>query len=141
MKLTREQLITPALSPEAIKSLFGLANQHLSKQGAAANLTDVIFVAEFDGEIDEIIATCGTLSAAGESMTVDVQKNGVSILTSTTAFTAAGASGKVVPIALDPDKKSFVKGDVFSVVRAYTAGGGPTPMKDTLVIVRPTIQG
>jgi len=141
MKLTREQLASPQLTPDAIKSYFGVANQHTSKQAAAANLTDCLFVAEHDGEIDELIATCGTLSGAGESMTIDVQKNGSSILTATTAFTAAGASGKVVPLLLDKDKKSFAKGDVFTCIRAYTAGGTPTPMKDTTVLIRPTFKG
>lgn len=141
MKLTREQIMSPLLTPEAIKSYFGVVNQHISKQGAAASLTDVLFVAEHDGELDELIATCGTLSAAGESMTVDIQKNGSTVLTATTAFTAAGASGKVVLLLLDKDKKSFVKGDVFTCIRTYTAGGGPTPMKDTAVIARPTFKG
>lgn len=142
MKITKEALVAlfNSATPEAIKSLFALANEKSSKQGAAADLTEIVWVAEYDGEIDELVAIAETLAAAGESMTIDVQKNGATVLTATTAF-VAGGTDKLVTLLLDKEKKSFKKGDVFTVIRDYTAGGGPTPMKNTTVFFRPTFAG
>ena len=137
MKLTKASLTSPAQTPETIKSIFGVMNEKSHAQAVAADLVGAhAFTAEFDGEIDEIVALAGAACAAGESCTIDVLKNGSTVLTSTAAFTAT--SGKVVRLALDKDKKSFKAGDVFTVTRDYTAGGTPTPLANTTVIIRPT---
>lgn len=141
MKITAEMLRSPQFTPEAIKSVVGVANSKLHFQAVGATLaTQHLFTAEFDGELDELIATASASAAAGESMTIDVLKNGATVLTATTAFAASGGS-KVVKLLLDPDKKSFVTGDVFTTSRVYTAGGGPTPVANTTVIARPTFKG
>lgn len=138
MKLTKEDLVQPHFTPKGKASLLAMISQELHFQATAATLAAAhFFVAEFDGKLDELLAKAGATAAAGESMTIDVLKNGSTVLLNTTAFAASGGN-KVVSLNLDPDKASFVKGDVFTVTRTYVAGGGPTPIANTTVIARPT---
>lgn len=138
MKLSKEDLVHPQLTPKATASMLGVAAQVTHFQATAADLAaNYFFTAEFAGKIDELVVTSSAVCAAGESMTIDVLKNGATILTATTAYVAA-ATDKVIKLLLDPNKASFVAGDVFTVTRDYTAGGGPTPLANTTVIARPT---
>jgi len=103
-------------------------------QGAAATATVTKFIASAAGKINSVKALAGTAAAAGESMTVDVRINGVSCLTS--AITIDDSSGTSVEDgAIDTAANTLAADDVVDIVRTYTAGGGPTPMADTLVSI------
>lgn len=130
------------LTEHTFAKLVGKLEQKFSYQAAAASATAVLWVATFPGLIGDLYAMFGTAPAAGESMTVDVQKNAVTMLTG--LLTIGSTSVKTDQIHMqplvDPAKNSFVIGDVITVVRAYTAGGGAAPMKDTFVYLEPSVK-
>jgi len=103
------------------------------EQITAATKTTVAFIAPADGEIVYVAAYPQVAAAAGESMTIDVKINGTTVLTavvtlddSTSTDVVAGTLAAAV---------AFSQGDKITIERAYTAGGGPTPMTDTAVSV------
>lgn len=141
MKLSKDSLVAVVETPEVAKSKFGIAAQQTNFQAVAATLTSHLFVAEFAGELDELIATHSALGGAGESLTIDVQKNGVSVLVGAVPYSVPAVGGaKVGVMNLDPNLKSFVVGDVFQTVRTYVVGAA-TPIANSTVIARPTLQG
>lgn len=121
--------------------IIGHIEQAKNYQGAAVDLAaSFLWMATFDGQIGDLFLELGTPPAAGEDMTVDVLKNGVSILSSTRDIISTDVKGRIDLFAkIDTTKYAFVEGDVFSVTRDYTAGGGPAPMKDTLVVLEPSL--
>jgi len=105
-----------------------------SQQAVAATLVEAAFIAVADGEISAVKAFAGTAAAAGESMAVDVKINGVTCLS--TPLVLDDTSGTDVQDgALDSLAVGLQEGDKVTIERTYTAGGGPTPMADTLVTV------
>jgi len=137
MKLKKEDVVNVVQTPQTIQSRLAISLREKHTQAVAANLAAAfIWTAEFDGIMDEVVAQTHGAPAAGESMTFDVLKNGVSILKSVITLDSTDTTlndfGKI-----DPDKATFKAGDIFTVTRVYTAGGGPTPMTDTVVIIRP----
>jgi hypothetical protein len=103
-------------------------------QAVAATATTTLFIAPAAGTIKGLLAVAGTAAAAGESMTCDVQIGGVTALTSVaTLDDAAGTTAQTAVVNAAAD--DFVAGNVITVVRTYVAGGGPTPMANTVVSV------
>lgn len=131
----------PQMAGKAAARLVQKLHAQKNYQGAAANLAgSAIWQADHDGQIGDAEVLLGTASAAGESMTVDILKNGTSIMTGGTPVTIAASSAKGsydLWSAIDPAKRGYVVGDLFTCSRVYTAGGTPTPMKDTTVIIEP----
>ncbi len=126
--------------------LVGWMNAKQNQQVVAASLAaSPIWHATFDGVIGDLFILLDAVAGAGESMTVNVLKNGVSILSgaktldSTSANAAAAADRVSLLSLLTAAGKSFVTGDVFTVTRVYTAGGTPTPMTNTTVVLEPTV--
>lgn len=107
------------------KQLRARIDRQTSTQSAAASGTDTQVV-EVAGDIMDLVVTAAGVPAAGESLTIDVQKNGVSVLTAPLVFdsTAGGKQKKFTPNANNPWKA----GDLLTVIRTYVAGGGPTPI-------------
>ena len=105
-----------------------------SHQTAAATLVENKMIAQAAGTITGVQAVAGTAAAAGESMNVDVKIGGTTVLSAT--LTIDNSSGTTVQNGtLDSAAVDFAAGDVISIERTYTAGGGPTPMANTLVEV------
>lgn len=103
-------------------------------QATAATATTFQFMATRVGVIKAVVMKAGTAAASGEDMAIDVQINGVTCLTS--AVTLDDAAGTTLQTAtVDTTADDLAAGDVVTVVRTYTAGGGPTPMTDTFVAI------
>jgi len=105
-----------------------------TEQAVAASLDDIVFVAPADGTITSLYAKAGTTAAAGESMDIDIEIGGVAVLTAALTLDAtAGTTAQEGTI--DTAANSFSAGDVIEITRAYTAGGTPTPMANTIVSI------
>jgi hypothetical protein len=135
-----EDMIQPGNSPKALAALCGHLYHHEHSQATAANGTaDLIWHATFDGEIVDCFIQLSAVVGAGESMTYAILKNGSTILTSgpksvDSTNGTAKAQLDVMAMIAQADR-SFVKGDVLAVTRAYTAGGTPTPMARNTVVL------
>lgn len=130
-QLRKTDLRTP-FGPNSSKRLRARIDRHTSTQAAAATLTD-ISVVETAGDIQALTLTVAGLPAAGESLTVDVQKNSVSVLAAPVVFDSTATSKQKVfsPTANNPWKV----GDILTVIRTYVAGGGPTPIGPNRVTI------
>ena len=129
------------LSQKALNKLIGRIEAKEAHQTTATDATLHIWMADFDGQLADAYTQMGTLPAgAGESQSVDLHKNGVSILSAPVIFDGTYTAGKVYDLLqyIAKANRSFVKGDVFTMVIDYTAGGGPTPGTDTKVVIEPS---
>lgn len=109
-------------------------SQEDSRQLAAASETLRVFRALAAGRIVACAAETGTVAAAGESMTFDVQIAGVTALTGViTIDDTVAIDTPVAGVVGAGAVAEFAAGELVSVVRTYVAGGGPTPMRDTVV--------
>jgi hypothetical protein len=111
------------------------ARFHLdSRQLAAASETLRVFRALAPGRIVACAAETGTVAAAGESMTFDVQIAAATALAGLiTVDNAIAADTPVAGVMGAGAVPEFAAGEMISVVRTYVAGGGATPMRDTVV--------
>jgi len=82
-------LQTP-LTEKSRAKLIGHLNKARRTQDAAATATLQLWIADFDGVLGDAHAAVGATAAAGESMVVDLLKNGVSVLTGTLTQRATG---------------------------------------------------
>lgn len=126
----QEDLNTP-FTEKTSRKLVGHLNKKEAHQVTAVDATLHLWMADFDGQIGDAFVQAGTICAgAGESMSFDLQKNGVSILSAPIVLETATHLAAVLYEILSliaTANRSFVKGDVFTTVLDYTAGGGPTP--------------
>lgn len=102
-------------------------------QAVAADATTNSFIAPAAGTILGVYAKSGATAAVGESMTFDVQIAGVTCLTA--PISIAPAQTTVAQAGTLAAAVSFTAGQVITIIRDYTAGGGPTPMVNTLVSI------
>ena len=101
-------------------------------QKVAASLTNS-FVARGPGKVVGVRAMVGgALAAAGESMTFDCKIGTTSLMNPVITIDSTIAAGKWVNGVKDESKVTFVQGALVEMIRTYTAGGGPTPMTNTL---------
>lgn len=103
-----------------------------SRQGAAITETLRFFRALKAGRIVAASAETGTVAAAGESMTLDVQINAATCLTGVITVDSTTVIDTPVAGVIDATKNTYAAGDLIRVVRTYAPGGGATPMKDTV---------
>lgn len=102
------------------------------EQAVAATASDHAFIAPGAGRITAVQGFPGAAAAAGESMTIDAHIGGVSALTA--VGTIDNASGlTVVAGTIDPAANTFAQGDVITFERTYVAGGGPTPIVNSVM--------
>lgn len=135
-----DELATSLMDMAAAKQI-GKQEQLKHFQAAAADATeDPLGQVGFDGCIGDAYVLVGTACGAGESMTVDLLKNGVSVLTAVLTIDATTDTLNQIPLPIDPALASFLAGDVFTTTRDYTAGGTPTPMANTTVVVEPSLK-
>lgn len=73
-------------------------------------------------KITEVVALCGTASSSG-SVTIDIKKNGVSILTTQITISAGQLTSKTAPVqpVIDVTKQTVATGDRIS---ATVSGAG-----------------
>lgn len=117
-----------------------LARQVTRLETFQVTATDATLVLGFARGAGRIVAaralTAGPAPAAGESMDVDIQINGVTCLDGgDIAIPAAGTPKAWYDGAIDPAASDVVLGDKITAVLDYTAGGGPAPMTDTVIEV------
>ncbi|NIV93801.1 hypothetical protein GWN42_13630 [candidate division KSB1 bacterium] len=108
--------------------------KHTSVQAVAATATEIAFVATGSGSILDGKCAVLTAAAAGESMVIDVKINGTTCLQATT--TIDDSSGTTAEdLNIDDTANDLAAGDIVTIERTYTAGGGPTPMTDSAVSI------
>ena len=117
--------------------------QMKSLQAVMATLAaSVIGIVAFEGQVGDVYAVIPQTLGTGESLTLDVLVNGVSILTAPVVVNAAlqAVPGKLIPLMKyhDRTKSALHVGDVVTVSRTYVAGGGPAGVT-SLVVLEPTI--
>lgn len=126
--IAKKDLHTPLNEAKTLPRVRSmLDNIHVSQQ-AAADLTEK-HVARHDGPLRRIEIAIGAAPAAAESMSLDVQINGVSVFASLPILDNTGPSpAGVYDVTALANKVAIKIGDVVSVILDYTAGGGPTPI-------------
>lgn len=108
--------------------------RHTELQATAASATVRAFIAGRTGVVKGVKAQAGAGAASGESLTVDVQIGGVSCLSSVITLDDTAAT-TVQDGTIDTAADDLAADDIVTVVFAYTAGGGPTPIVNTLVTI------
>jgi hypothetical protein len=111
--------------------LFEDASQAVSAPGAT---TVRSFRAVSPGAIAGLVAECGAIPAVGESMAVDVTINTVSACTTRAILDAVSSPAPGTPVAavINPLAAAYLAGDLIEIVYTYVAGGGPTPIINTI---------
>jgi len=104
-------------------------------QSVAATATTRVFRAVTDGTIESFAAETGDVAAAGESMDLDIQIDGVSALVSPVTIDDSILTATPVDGVIDTGANTYVAGDLIEIVRTYVAGVGPTPMTNTIATV------
>lgn len=132
-QLTKRNLAIPPLNAQNKDKIRARIDKLESGQGAAANLTTNEIV-EAAGKVLSLIFIANDIAAAGESLTIDVLKEGVSILTAPYAYDATAAAKTRIDLPLVADTV-FALGDLLTVSRTYVAGGGPTPLGANKVVM------
>lgn len=132
MQLVQKTLHAP-MNANSIRLVRGRIERIVSKQGAAATLTENEIL-DGSGNLQELYLVAAAVAASGESLTINVLKNGVSILTAPFVYDSPDPSDTVISLPVLPDV-SFVLGDVITVARTYVAGGGPTPIGANKVVL------
>lgn len=121
------------VSPSGMGNLIITSNM----QGAAGSAAGQLFNSPLrlgflfeNAVIQEVRFIAQGTPAVGESMTIDIQVDGVSILANGTPFTyddnLSGRSLIIIPIPQAERQRAI--GEIITVDRVYVAGGGPTPI-------------
>lgn len=135
LNLVASMLSGGVITKEFAELLVRTITRKESIQTTAANLTST-FLMRAAGRIVAVrVMRCGAAAASGESMTVDAQIAGVSALSAVVTINNTTAADTFVSGTLNSPNTDFAAGDALTIVRAYTAGGTPTPMTNTLVEV------
>lgn len=127
--------LQPAVSAESQKKIARHVLKWSVAQATAVDLA-TLFVAEGAGRIVSVKAmTAGDLAGAGESMVVDVTIDGTSCLDSTITLNSSSTADTWSEATIDYTANTLALGSSVLIDLDYTAGGTPTPMTDTYVVV------
>jgi hypothetical protein len=143
--LNKNNFHTP-LSGDSQVKLMGHLLKGRSEQAAAADAADGAMIGATPltqrSNKFKLEFFCARLAAAGESMSVDVLRAPVaggaaaSILTAPFVYDNTKAIGwHPLPVAAGTVLNA---GDIITVTRDYTAGGGPTPIGANVVQLEPS---
>lgn len=108
-------------------------HQHVCSDGqasgvAATAVTKVIHVAQGPGTVTAFNAGPIVAATGDSTVTVDLKKNGTTVLTGTiTLDNGDAAYSKVAGAIASSGVEDYVAGDVFTVVQTVTAGTGTLP--------------
>lgn len=94
---------------------------------AAASVRRVVHVARSAGEVSAFEAGVVVAAIGNATVTVDLRKNGASVLTSVITLDSANAAYAEEAGPLNAALTAYVAGDVFEVVTVATAGTGTLP--------------
>ncbi len=102
--------------------------------GSAADETRIMHIAQGDGDIVGVKAACIGVAVGSATCTVDVKKNGTTILTG--VITLNSSSVTLVAQSGTLATTTYGDGDVFTVVFDGTTSGGtlPTGVAATLIL-------
>lgn len=133
-QLTKRALHTP-LNAHNNRLVRAVIDQIKSKQGIAADLEDVSVV-DAAGDVQWVEFLVEAAAASGESMVLDVLRDGVSILDDGpfTYDDTTGEPGVIVRLPAIPGTHLAV-GEVLTISRDYTAGGAATPIGANTVMI------
>ena len=106
-----------------------------ANQAVAASTTIFAGTADMSGQV-QVELQAGAVPAAGESMVIDVLKNGITILSSAVTLDATTYPTVRETIVIVEANNIVAKGDEFTVSLTYTQGGGPTPIVNTSVRIK-----
>lgn len=123
----------------ARRKIIGQCNRASHLQAVAATLAGAAMDAGSGivlqpGNVREVFVQLVAACASGESMVVDVLKNGVSILSATLTINSTNGTAKAQIAASVAAGAAVVAGDVLTCSRTYVAGGGPS-MTQTRIVV------
>lgn len=90
----------------------------------ATTETKTIFVARKTGVVNEVRAGSIAIAVGAATVTVDVKKNGTTILTGVLTLNSANTARVTVAATISGSLGQYVAGDWFEVVLVATAGGG-----------------
>lgn len=141
MSIIKNKDLHPPMNGASIRKLIGLLNRFEHEQTAAASAAGTVIPGtnpvKQDHIIQDLFFIATGAAAAGESMTIDVLRNGVSILTGVFTYDSTKTAKKQLSLMnlLTAAGKKIAAGDVLTATRVYTAGGGPTPIANNAVVV------
>lgn len=111
-------------------------NFHLSLGAGVAGVIQGGWKAPWAGKITAALLYCATLTDADDSVRIDVQKNGSTVLTATTDPGAAN-TGTTMALSTTTATISFAAGDILTCVA--TTGAGDAMVGTCSVMVRPRV--
>jgi hypothetical protein len=133
-KLTKKDMHTP-FNSATITKLMGIMQRCVHEQATAADdaarALPGASPANHSGKVRSIFIVLAVLPASGESMSYDVLVNGVSILSAPFVATDTSVTEKYTELTV-PAAAQINEGDLVTVTRDYTAGGGPAMTKNTI---------
>lgn len=134
-----DDFLSPMGEKQAAK-LIGQISAQSHLQATAADLVGAyLWTATFPGVLNDFYVTASAACASGESCTFDLLKNGVSVLSAVGTLDSTSTNNQVNLFSkITAAGRAFTTGDVFTVTRDYTAGGGPTPLANTVVTIEPS---
>lgn len=93
--------------------------------GAATSATQQFYTAKAAGVVAQVMVGSVAIAAGAATVTVDVKKNGTTILSG--VVTLNNANTAYVPVAGSVSVTAYVANDTFTVTTVATAGGGTLP--------------
>lgn len=136
--LKKKDLHTP-FTTKTILKIMGKMQRAVSEQAVAATAAGGVMIgggpATHAGKILSAFVVLSAAPASGETMEYDLQVNGSSVLTATLTVNDTYSAGEQIELPLDPALLDIAIGDIVTVDRTYTAGGGPTPIANNAVHV------
>lgn len=130
-KLNHRDFHTPFSGQSRDRVMSRILKMHHDQGAGADGTADLLGIVTQAGKVQYLEITIGTACETSESMTIDVLLNGVSILSAPYDISdLAGAAKYEVPLAA---VTNVAVGDVFTVTRAWTTGGGSDTLNGTRV--------
>jgi hypothetical protein len=97
------------------------------QNSTAAAETKLCHIAEAAGTIKAVNIAVVTAPVGDSTVTIDVKKNGTSILSSTKEINSTHSAYTPVEATLDGTKVDYSDGDCFTIVVTVSTGSGPLP--------------
>lgn len=126
-----------SVSASAAISASKIVHQHVrtfGQSGNAADETRTIHKAYGAGTVTAVVASCITAAVGSDTCTVNIKKNGTTILSSVVTINSSSVAytGQAGTVSVP----SYSAGDEFTVTFDYTSAGGtaPTGVSATLIV-------
>jgi uncharacterized lipoprotein len=122
-----ESQLKPGINIPADKTEQRLFPEYSQPNTAATSETRTLFVARRPGTVNEVVAGSIAKAAGNATVTVDLRKNGTTILSAVITLDNANNNRIVEAGTISSGSGSFVAGDWFEVVFVATVGSGTLP--------------